>query len=461
MKKVVVLGYAPLPLEPSKRSYSGNFRTWNTIQYLLEKGHSVTAIGMRLTGSFPDDYPEEKYYKQDNLCYYSVDELSLFHNLHYLRDRLTSAQPDCIIGINSFPACQAARLNYSQPLWADLNGYVMSEAQSKAHRFNDNNWLNHFWAMEKPVLYRADKFSTASERQKYALIGELATIGRLNNKTYNYELVHSLPNCLDPSLISSPETPHNSRDSDNKSEKKISILWAGTMNTWVDVKTLAKGIYLASREIPSIELIVTGGTVKGHDEKTARLFQEEIKKYDLEQHIKYTGWVELNEINRYLNTCDCGLCIDDFCWESLIGARYRITNMLGFGLPVICSRNTEISLIVEEEHLGLAIQPHSPEELKNALLDIASHPELWKNRRKEIKKKALDLFHYQNVLQPLGEWVDNPRFAPDREGFRFPSCSEEDLMHIPASRLCNILSKKIQVRFKKIFGAAKKPPPPL
>ncbi len=455
MSNIAVLGYAPLPLEPSQRSYSGNFRTWNTIQYLLEKGHRITAIGMRLSGSFPKDYPSEKIYNRDNLQYYSVDELRHFHDLDYIRNRLKSANPDCIIGINSFPACQAARVELSIPFWADLNGYVMTEAQSKAHLFKDNEWLHHFWTMEKPVLCHADKFSTATERQKYALVGELATMGRLSKETYSYEFIHTFPNCIDPALIPPPE------NFKKNSGGKFTVLWAGTLNTWADVNTLAEGIYLASREIPGMEVIVTGGAVKGHDEKTARVFQDEIRKYKLNDLVTFTGWLELNELHHYLYKADCGLSIDDFCWESFIGARYRITNMLGFGLPVICTRNTEISFCVEKHELGLTVQPHSAESLCNALVKMANNSDTWNTRRENIKKKAEELFHYRHVLQPLGDWVQNPEFSPDHKGFRFPPVSRNDLMEVPARELFNVLGKKIQRRTRKIISTGgKKPFPP-
>jgi len=448
--KVAVLGYAPLPLEPSRRSYSGNFRTWNTIQFLREKGCQVVAIGMRLTGSFSEDYPAEKMYREKNLVYYSVDELSHFHDLDYLKSRLQGESPDCIVGVNSFPAKQAALLQLPIPFWADLNGYIMTEAQSKAFRFNNNRWLHHFWPIEKPVLYEADKFSTATERQKYALIGELATIGRLNKETYNYHFAHTFPNCLDPSLI--PPPPEKTE----KENDRFSVLWSGTLNTWADVKTLARGIYLAKKELPRLQLILTGGSVKGHDEKTSRIFQEEVEKYHLQDTIKFTGWLELNELDRYLYNSDCGLCIDDFCWESFIGARYRITNMLGYGLPVICTENTEISRNVKNNHLGITIKPRSPEELKKALLTIASDLSTWRKKKKQIQQKALELFHYQKVLQPLGEWVKSPSFSPDHKGFRFPSCSEEELMNVPASTLLRTLTKKAGKRTLKIFKGPEK-----
>ena len=47
-----------------------------------------------------------------------------------------------------------------------------------------------FFDLEYPIICNADIFSAVAESQKWALIGELGLVGRLNRFTDNYEFCH-------------------------------------------------------------------------------------------------------------------------------------------------------------------------------------------------------------------------------------------------------------------------------
>lgn len=447
MSRICILGYAPLPVEPMKRAYSGTFRTWNMIQYALSEGHEVLAFGMRLTGAFSPEEEKLALYEESNLTYYSVDELTYFQDLTFLRSKIEEYQPDAIIGVNTYPAHQAVSLDLDLPVWADLNGYVMSEAQSKATLMKDDHWLTHYWHMEKPILEKADFFSTASEKQRYALLGELASVGRLNSKAQWHKDIVCFPNQIDKKYIDQLMKHPDASEIPELYTKLTGtkFLWAGSFTTWTDAKTLAQGFANALKK-EEMHLIVTGGKVDGHDEVSIVQFQELCQELQIEDHVHFTGWLEINDLTPYMVHSDFGLCIDKPCLETEIGARYRITNMLAFGLPVITTLGTEISHFIEEQRLGFTSKLESAESLSETLEKASKLQDAWKNKHQDIQLIADRFFGYKQVLSPLGEWMKSPQNATDKEGFRFPATFEKDLKMLPAKTILRLLWDKVKKR---------------
>ncbi len=449
MKKIVVLGYAPLFYENTRVAYSGTFRTWNIIQFLLNNNFKVLAICMRLTGAFDSNYPPLTKYENENLIYYSIDELKYFRNLTFLKKLIKNFSPQAIIGVNTFPAYQAVNLDLGIPVWADLNGYVMTEAQSKAFLTGDNSWIEFFWKYEKEILKKADIFSVASEPQKYTLVGELATIKRLNKENYSKDFIYTFPNSIDPDFVNNQiKNSQNKIPSMLKKLKGLKLLWAGSFTTWVDEKNLAKGLKIAIEKDENIHLVITGGEVKGHDEITIQNFKKYIKEYKLHNHVHFTGWIDLNELTPFLLYSDFGICIDDKGWETFIGARYRITNMIAFGLPVITTKGTEISKFIENYEMGYTVELNNPYHLAKTILQAKTQKKIWLNKKKYIKEKAFELFSYNKILAPLKKWLNNPNISDDKKNVGL-MIDESDLINIPSKKLFKILLKKLKYKVLK------------
>ena len=86
---------------------------------------------MRTTGSTSDTEPLESRYQEDNLTYYEVDEVRCFANDEYLHQKIREHQSEVLIGACDYPAARAAAVAGDLPLWADIHGYPMGEAQAR------------------------------------------------------------------------------------------------------------------------------------------------------------------------------------------------------------------------------------------------------------------------------------------------------------------------------------------
>ena len=206
MKPILVLGIGPLSIDDSQKFHSGGNRAWHLTKPLLDEGLDVVLICMRITDKKAQERPKEERRQQGTLTYYSVDELTCFADDAYLRAKIEEHNPCAIVGACSYPAARAALVAGALPVWADIHGYPMGEAQAKAYHYLEPGFIHHFWNIHRPALFRADRFSITSERQRFALIGELGTMGRLKRQYIRGKPGRNHPNRMgSPDALSSPD----------------------------------------------------------------------------------------------------------------------------------------------------------------------------------------------------------------------------------------------------------------
>ncbi|UCC68030.1 MAG: glycosyltransferase [Armatimonadota bacterium] len=411
-RRVLVIGFAPLPFEREQRLGALCFRTWHVTQALLAAGHEVTLVGCRVTGAYREESrrPSVLRFRGSHFTYYSV-EPGVFEEEELLQSVSDRQRPEAIVAVHAFGAWAASRLASEAPLWADLNGYAMTEAQARAAMAGGEGAMAEAWERESAALARADAFSVVSMRQKYALIGELAAVGRLTGRNYGEDVVHYMPNAIE-------SVPYRHRERVVRGKAigagDFAILWSGGYNTWTDVDTLFEGVVEAMREEPRVKFVSLGGAMPGRDEETFYRFRDRVEKSEFADRFVFAGWVASELVPNYYFECDVGINIDRFSYEMLIGCRYRILDMLRAGLPVITTLGTEISHIVREAGLGMTFAPGDAEGLTEAILTLARD----ETRRRRCAERGREyVFEHravEEVMQPLQRWAREPRATAER-----------------------------------------------
>ena len=410
--RLLVIGFSPLPFEKEQRLGALCFRTWHVAQALLAAGHQVTVVGVRLAGAYAseDTRPQVLRFRGRHFTYYSVAH-SVFEQSAFLQRLCDQVKPDAIVAVHAYPTWAASRLASDAPLWADLNGYAMTEAQARAAVAGDEAVMAEAWKWERAALARADAFSVVSARQKYVLIGELAAVGRLKGANFGQDYVYHLPNAVEPEPYRHTKIVLRGR---LVGERDFVVLWAGGYNTWTDVDTLFRGVTAAMREEPRLKFVSLGGAMPGRDETTFYHFRTLVAESQFADRFVFTGWVPTEEVPNYYFESDVGINIDRYSYEMLIGCRYRILDMLRAGLPVVTTLGTEISQVVEQERLGATFTPGDAAGLRLAILALARD----ESRRRRSADRARDhvlrnrLVH--DVMRPLLRWAADPSPSPDR-----------------------------------------------
>jgi len=410
LSKVLVVGHVPLPFENLKKFYAPGARTWHFSEPLIADGHELVIVGLRIPFVYDDDLPDVVKTTERGCTIYSVSPAEAECGT-LLADLAEEFEPDCVLGVNSYPSYVACVKGLEQPIWADINGCLMAEAQLKAATYADDSYLEHFQRMDEGVLRRADRFSTVALRQKYELIGELAHAGRLTSSTAGYDFVADIPNAY-------PDTPFSqegARELRARTEGDFLVLWSGGYNTWTDTRTLFDGLIYAMERNPRVKYVSTGGSIDGHDELTYPTLVELVEASPLKDNFLLEGWIERDVARSYYLACDVGINIDSDTYEVMFGSRNRIMDWALAELPTLSTDLCELTEEFAREGLLFTFPAGNPQALGEKILELAADTDRLEQTGGRLKDYVLERFSYSATTEVLRHWVADPRHAPDWE----------------------------------------------
>lgn len=419
-KKILVIGNSPIPQENPSKLTCPEIRTGIICEHLKDKGN-LMLLGIR----------EESYYVEKNLPdifksndfdfkYYSINK-KVFRKYRPILDIIHNFSPDVMIGINTFPSYYAAISGLKVPFWADLNGSAMMEAQLKSYREKDETFIHEFWEIEKTIIQRADKLSVVSTPQKFELVGELGGIGRLNGINAGYEFVSVIP---EPVFNDGFENYSKSLDKRRFfKDDDFVILWLGGYNYWTDIDFLYEILTGSMRRNKKIKFLSVGGSIETQKNKIFLQFKNKALNSEFADNFKFFDNILTSDLSVFYNEADAGINIDTDSYETMFGARYRITDMLRHGLPIVSTRGSEITQIIEKEKLGFISDIGDIDSMIENILQISANTKEYLNSFNEKTTRfALKEFSPDVVLKPLSEWILHSEMSPDHNvivGYNF------------------------------------------
>jgi len=413
LRRILILGCGPLPCENQKMNLAPGFRTWQFAEGLAGDGHVVQVIAMRIPGAYESDLDPVESFVHDGVSVTTVAE-EVFRSPGVIEERVAAFGPDVVIGASSSaPALRAVEVAGGRPLWIDLFGDLMAEGQARLGFHPDADLFPYHDALMR-LLGRGDAFSTVSERQRWAAVGQLGSVGRLNEANRGSHLVHAVP-C---SVTETAEQPADGRPSTIASEfagDDVVLLWGGGFNTWCDLDVLFDGMELAMARDDRLKLAVTGGAIGGHDDLTYPRFLERVAGSRFEKRFVIKGRLPAHEAGEYLARADAGIVTEKDITERSLGSSGRVLAWLGAGLPAICTDLSEIGSILNDNGLAWIYRAGESDDLARAVLDLAGSSDLGRDRSQRAREFALEHWSTGATMTPVREWVRHGRRAPDAD----------------------------------------------
>lgn len=409
MSKVLVLGHAPLPWEDLTKSYGPGTRTWQFAQPLIADGHEVTVLASRIPFVYPEGVDPCESVREQGCEVHRVDQ-DLFEIGGYTDSLIEELDPDCIVGATAYPSYVGATYAGEKPLWADIFGSLLAEAQAKAAVYWDDCLIEHFLRVNNHILLMADRFSTVSERQAYELVGQLGTNARLSAKTLGYQFSFSIP-CG----VIEREFPPAAYPAQGLGPSDFIVLWSGGFNTWTDVATLFEGLERAMSDCERIHFVSTGAEIEGHDDRTYAEFVKMVGGSRHRDRFHLKGWVKRSEALSYYGTASVGINIDAVHYEVAFGSRNRILEWALAGLPAVSTDLCELTSELSRDGLLFTIPVEDPGALAARLLELESDRSSLESVAARLPGHVLDLYSFDKTTSPLREWVAHPTHAPDFE----------------------------------------------
>lgn len=419
MANVLLIGAGPLPEPDSTRTNALALRTWQVARPLLESPHNFKLLA--LPG---EALPETSHFQKERTVeydgfFYTIPAASDVTGMgQAVRKHIDKFHPHCIITVGQYAACIAAQSSGDVPLWCDLPGNSMMLAQVRSGLAGDDSAIERAWSREKAVLLRADKFSVASMPQLYALLGELSLVGRMNYLTSAYHFAHHIPDAMHPAFTrAQPGQSDPIVRGVMVPKDAFLVLWSGSFSPSMDVETLSAGLEEAMKIHSNVYFVSTGGTQFDDPEVPHHQFVTTIKAGPFASRHHFMGWMPFSKLAQLYRECDLGLCIDGMNYETLLGARARVANMMACGLPVAITLGTELSHIVQEEGVGFATPANDAAALAEVIVKLAESPQQLRSLKQKARAYAIHHLVATTVCRPIREWVDHPEAAPDNQKY--------------------------------------------
>ncbi len=403
--KILILGQGPLPAESGEKNNAPGFRAGYFALALAEAGHAVTLVSIH-------NKPIKPVYQQlpDGITLYSVPERAITHE-----EFLTNLpeQPEAVVGAGIWPSYLAALyLPATLPLWADVFGSPLAEAQAKAAVYQDDSVIEPFARYERTVLARADVFSSVSTPQQYALVGALALMGRLNAATYGYRFAYSIPAALDETPVAHSQIVFRGGI---VPQEAFVVLWSGGYNTWTDVDTLFAGLEGAMAQCSEFHFVSTGGALPPHDSATYPRFCQLVEKSPFRQRYHLQGWQPFALVHNYYYEANLGIILDKWSYEGMLGSRTRLLDWAKYGLPAVTTVAAELTEELATAGAVFAFPHGDSQALTNLLVDLSNNKSKLKQAGEIGQTFVQQKYHYRVVSAPLLAWASAPCRAPDAD----------------------------------------------
>jgi glycosyltransferase involved in cell wall biosynthesis len=323
-----------------------------------------------------------------------------------------AADHDAVVGVSALGAASAVRLAGALPVWADVFGDLMAEAQAKAAGYGNDPVLLRFWGLLHGVLDRADRFSAVSAAGADALIGQLGMTGRLSRETLGEDLVHVIPCAAEADAPADADAVAALRRRCGGDDAFV-LAWNGSFNTWCDVDTLFSAVDRAMEQNAGIVFLATGGAVTGHDELTYRRFRGLVAASAFRDRYFLDGWIDARMLPVYYAAADVALNVEKPIYERRLGSENRVANWLAAGLPVITTAGSELGRALVDARAGLRVASGDVDGLSSALLRLRADPEALAAMSRCARLFAVENLDFSKTAEPLLAWTASPRRSGD------------------------------------------------
>jgi len=412
VSRVCVVGMG-VPSFVRSRAHEGpGLRCGHFVTALARAGHELLVLQVAAGRRGRTAAPVERAHRVDGHAVVCVDVAQADFEATWLVDRVASFAPDVLVGATAYAAALATKLDLDIPMWADVFGDPMAEAQAKAAACGNDLAVARFWATLQPVLERADRFSAVSRAQSDALLGQLGVFGRLGQSTAGERLVSVIP-CAAEAEARDRRSAPALRGSVVPDDAFVA-LWSGSFNTWCDVETAVAGVAAAMARDPSIHLVATGGSVDGHDEQTYPRFRRLVERTGRADRFHLLGRVDDDRLPGYYADADVGINIERELYERRLGSENRVVHWAAAGLPCVTTGLSELGRSLSNEGLCFTCTSGDSSSLADVLVALAADRVAVGRVGERCRRFAAEHFSYDATAVPLVEWAAVPVAAGDR-----------------------------------------------
>lgn len=386
MSKVLCFSYERLFYPNDILSGPGS-RLWEIALALKRKKHDVTIAQLN----------HEKDYEKEGIKFISWDTLTLKHINRY---------DVAFIPISTYVDQYFGKIN-KIPTIVDLSTPISVEAM--LHSIGDHTefFLNDGLLPTFTALKEGDFFICSNSTQKHFYLGMLALMGI---KNFDTDLIQIAP--LAPRKVLPVSKKKNILNKIVGKNKKI-LLFMGGLYNWYDYKTPILAMKDILKKHNNAVLVFVGGLnpsipqLTKENYENAKAFAKKNKL--LNKNIYFFDWASSTDKYSVYNESDIAIVTSYDTMESSLSYRMRIIDYWQSLLPVICTGNDELAVLVEEKKLGVTIEVENSKELAKQVINILNNEQMLQMYKNNIKNFVTNEFNIGNTINPIHNFCSNPK----------------------------------------------------
>ncbi|MBN1594125.1 MAG: glycosyltransferase family 4 protein [Candidatus Coatesbacteria bacterium] len=288
----------------------------------------------------------------------------------------------------------------------------------------------------KDLLIAGDFFIAGTEDQRSFWLGMLASLGRINPRTYISD--KSLNNliCTIPFGVSSKPPVHSTQVLKGVvkgiERDDFVLLWAGGIWNWFDPFTLIRAMGRVND--PAIKLFFLG-VKHPHPAMPKEQFRVAGEAKELAEKLGLLNksvffnheWVPFEMRQNFLLEADAGVSTHFDHVENRFSIRTRALDYIWAGLPMVMTAGDYISRLVEERDVGITIPQENDEALADAIVRLKNADRTAIQSYKKRLTQLAQEFRWDVIVRPLDEYCLAPRLAADKAD---PLSSDEAIPQI-------------------------------
>jgi colanic acid biosynthesis glycosyl transferase WcaI len=175
-------------------------------------------------------------------------------------------------------------------------------------------------------------------------------------------------------------------------EEKIVFLYAGNMGYPNDLESIIEAAEKLKAD-DRFRFVFLGTGVK------RKWLEREVEEKSL-KNVKILDPKPRSEQNIFLNACDVAIVtLVKKMWG--VSMPSRTYNILAAGKPILAltEKDSEISKVVEEDHVGWTVAPNEPAKLREKILEIYESREKFEEMGKNARSAALKKYSLETALE--------------------------------------------------------------
>jgi glycosyltransferase involved in cell wall biosynthesis len=203
----------------------------------------------------------------------------------------------------------------------------------------------------------------------------------------------------------------STRESLDFEDKIYDAIYSGGITRWRGAFKILEAAKIAVMEKPDLKILFLGSYFP---ENFKNEMQEFIIKNGLQENVILHDSVPYTQVADFYNNSKIGLGIFLPIETHKIILQIKLFEYMNFGLPIVGSNFGHIHKIIENDQVGIAINPENPEEIAEALNNLLSDEKLYntfsKNGMDAVQKKYRWEYMEEKLVSLYTGILDNEEF---------------------------------------------------